>query len=194
MTKVVCRALIEVMGKPKEHVENSLKGYLEKFQKDENYKLENLELAEGKKQDNTDLWVAFAELDFSTEKIDNIVSFCFDYMPSIIEIVEPKSLTLNDREFSHVLNDLQARLHQVDMIAKQLNMRNQILQKNMAGLLRNYLLVLLGKSDLNLNQLSKLTGVEKEKLGDYLDRLIDEGKVDLNGELYSIKQASGEIA
>ena len=194
MSKVVCRALVEIMGKPKEHVESSLKGYLDKLQKDDNYAIINLEFLEGKKQEENDLWVAFAEIEFSTEKVDNIVSFCFDYMPSVIEIVEPKSIILKDSEFSHVLNDLQARLHQVDMIAKQLNMRNQILQKNMAGLLRNYLLVLLGKSDLNLEQLSKLTGVTKEKLGDYLDKLIDEGKVDLTGEIYVIKKSSGEIA
>ena len=51
-------------------------------------------------------------------------------------------------------------------------------------LMKNYISVLLARKPLTSEQLSGLTGVEKDKLEDYLDVLIDEGKVDLKGDEY----------
>ena len=65
-----------------------------------------------------------------------------------------------------------------------MKMKNDLTSRNMAGLLRNYILVLLSKNKLTLTQLSSFTGVAEDKLGDYLDKLIDDKKVDLDGELY----------
>ncbi len=187
MTQITCQTVIEILGKPKEHIEKTLRRYIEKIKSDEKYDVKSVELAEVKKQEEGGLWACFAEIKFSTNKVENLVSFCFDYMPSIIEVIEPKELHFSEVEVSHFLNDLQAKLHQVDMVAKQLNLRNKTLQKNLAGLLKNYLLILLDKNSLTLDQLSKFTGVGKDQLGDYLDCLIDDGKVDLEGEIYHSK-------
>ena len=188
MEKIHCRALIEVLGKPKEHVENALRGYLEKLKGDERYKVSSLELVEAKKQEDAELWAAFAELEFSIEKIEHLSLFCFEYMPSSIDVVSPKELTFKEREFSHFLSDLQSRLHQVDLVAKQVNMQNQKLEKNMSILMKNHLIVLLSQKRLTLTQLSQLSGAPEETLGDYLDHLIDKGKIDLDGEHYYIKK------
>ena len=64
-------------------------------------------MAEVKKQEGEELWACFAEIKFSTNKVENLVSFCFDYMPSIIEVIEPKELLFSEVEVSHFLNDLQ---------------------------------------------------------------------------------------
>jgi len=53
--------------------------------------------------------------------------------------------------------------------------------------LNNYILVLLSKGNLTSEQLSGLTGVNKDKLEDYLDKLIDAGKVDLKEGIYFAK-------
>ncbi len=188
MEKTICfRAVLEVIGKPKEHVEAALKGYLEKLKQDTQYKVVLDELAEIKKQDNEELWAIFAEVEIWTERLENISHFCFNYMPSLIEILEPAHLTIKDAELSEFLNDLQAKLHQVDMVAKQVKLENDILKKNMAGLVKNYLTILLGKKALTALQLSTLTGINQDTLEDYLDILIDEGKVDLDGDAYSLK-------
>ena len=188
MDKIHFRAVIEVLGKPKEHVETAIKNYLEKMKSDELFEVTNEEIAELKKQDQEELWAAFAELDIKTERIDHIIKFCFEYMPSMIEIIEPKEFQLSDVNISKFLNDLQARLHHVDMLAKHTKMENDHLKRNAGSLLKNYIQVLLSKSNLTGDQLSKLTGIEKSRLEDFLDQLIDEGKIDLKEDIYFIKQ------
>ena len=178
------RAVLEVIGKPKEHVEKAIRGYLGTLKQDKKYQLVQEDLAEVKKQDNAELWSTFAELELKTSKIEFLTAFCFEYMPSIIEVIEPQQFTFSDGDLSQFLNDLQAKLHQVDMVAKEVKIEREILQQNMTALLKNYILVLLSKNQLTSEQLSKLTGVDKEKLEDYLDLMIDEGKIDLKGNLY----------
>ena len=58
-------------------------------------------------------------------------------------------------------------------------MENQILRQTTSALLSNYIAVLLRQNNLTSEQLSKLTGVKLELLEDFLDKLIDEGKIDL---------------
>ncbi|MFH1396131.1 MAG: hypothetical protein ABIG93_01910 [archaeon] len=189
MSNIVCRAVIEVLGKPKEHVESSLQKYLEKLEADEKYTIKTKDVAEIKKQDGEqELWTIFAEIEFESKKVEDVISFCFDYMPSIIEVLEPSELKYKAEEVSNFLNDMQAKLFQVDMVAKQLTMQNSHLQKNMAGLMKNFLLVLLGKNKLTLKQLVAFTGVPEKSLGDYLDKLIDTEKIELDGEHYYLKQ------
>jgi len=179
---------MEVMGKPKDHVEFSMKKYLQNLKEDKNYEVVTEDLAELKKQDDSELWMIFAELEINTEKVDDLVNFCFDYMPSLIEIIEPRELSLDALEVSNFLNDLQAKLHSVDMVAKQLKTENDILKHNTGSLLKNYITVLLGQQNLTSEQLSSLTGVNKDKLEDYLDSLIDEGRIDLKDEIYVLKK------
>lgn len=188
--KILFRALIEVLGKPKEHVEKSLKGYVEKLKQDKKYQVISEDYAETKKRDKEELWATFAELEIKATDIDDLIGFCFDYMPSSIEVIEPNELGLSNVNISHFLSNLQARLHQVDMVAKQVKLENDHLRKTASALLKNYLQVLLAKNNLTSDQLSKLTGVNKDKLEDFLDKLIDEGKIELKGGIYKIKGSS----
>ena len=177
--------MIEILGKPKEHVEKSMKDYLQKIKEDQRYKVLREEFAELKKQDD-DLWATFTELEMELNEAQDMTSFCFDYMPSVIEIISPANLVISEKDLSDLFNDLQARLHQVDMIAKQLKMENDGLKLNMGRMLKNYLVVVLGRGDFDLEQLSKYTGVSEDKLGDYLDKMIDEGLVLMEKGIYSL--------
>ena len=186
---ILFRAVVEVLGRPQEHVESTLKQYLDNLKKDARYKVMQVDIAKLKKQDDQELWMTFAEVEVKTEKLDHLTSFSFDYMPSLIEILEPAELALKDAEVSSFLNDLQAKLHEVDMVAKQLRLENDFLKKNTRNLLRNYLTILLRKGGgMTSTQLSTLTGVEQDKLEDYLDSLIDQGQVDLKKGVYFMKE------
>ena len=184
MAAIEFRAVVEVLGKPQEHVEKMMKSIVEKLQQDERFTVKQAETHDCIAQENTDLFATFTEVELATEELDNMIGFCFDFMPSSIEINQPSTLEIPNGSLSQFFNDLQAKLHQVDMIAKQMKMERDLLSKNTAGLLRNYLLVLLTNNKLTIEQLSKYTGVEQDKLADYLDKLIDSGSVDLEGELY----------
>ena len=182
------RAVVEVLGKPKEHVEKSIKEYLEKLKKNERYEVLTEKFAEIKEQEKEEMWSTFAEIDVKTEKIQDLVSFCFSYMPSMIEILEPNKLIFSETEVSEFLNDMQSKLHQVDMVAKQVKVQNDFLMRNMNGLMKNYITTLLSKGNFDGEQLSKFTGVSRDRLEDFLDQLIDEGKIDLKEGIYYLKK------
>ncbi|MBI2669357.1 hypothetical protein HYX14_05955 [Candidatus Woesearchaeota archaeon] len=183
---ILFRAVIEVLGKPKEHVEQALQGYLEKLKQDAHYQLMHTDRAEIQKQEKQDLWAIFAEVEVRTDKIEYIIDFCFEYMPSSVEVIEPTQFSLSDTQVTDFLNDLQAKLHTVDMIAKQVKLEDDIFKKNLASLLHNYVRVLLAKGPLTSEQLSKLTGVSKDQLEDFMDQLIDKGVIDLKKGVYSL--------
>ncbi|MBU1623209.1 MAG: hypothetical protein KJ597_06555 [Nanoarchaeota archaeon] len=185
--EIVFRVVLEVVGKPQEHVEKSIKEYISNIKKDKDYQIISEEFAEIKKHDEEGLWATFAELEIKTDKIQNIVGFCFNYMPSIVEVLEPAKMPFTSGDFSNFLNDLQARLHQIDLVAKQLRAENVFMKKNMGGLLKNYVTVLLSKGELTSPQLSGLTGLTKDKLEDFLDQMIDKGEIDLKEGKYSLK-------
>jgi len=191
MTKILFRVILEVLGKPQTHVEEALKGYLKQIQEDARYKVATQEVAPTRQQEGQEMWTTFAELEIETKDIKNIVNFCFDYMPSLVEIIEPEELTLTDVQATEFFSDLQGKLHHVDMVAKQTKLENDHLQRNMSLLLKNYILVLLTQNNLTSEQLAKLTGVNKDKIEDFLDKLIDEKKVDLKEGMYFIIRENG---
>lgn len=191
--KVLFRAVVEVLGKPKEHVDSSLKGYLQKLKENSHYQVVKEELAELKKHEESELWMAFAELEIRTSGVAEIIDFCFDYMPSLIEIIEPEELQLDSLAVSSFLNDMQAKLHGVDMLAKQMKMENQLTNQSLAKLLFNFIVILLRDHNLSSEQLGKLTGMNIDVLEDYLDKMIDEGKVDLKEGIYFLKEKEAEL-
>ena len=130
--EIIFRAVIEVLGKPEKHVEESLQGYVKQLKENDRYDVQAAEFAEVKKQDEQELWAGFSEVEVKVKKMEDITAFCFDFMPSLIEMISPKELKIGDSEISQFLNDLQAKLHQIDMVAKQVKMENEILHKNMA--------------------------------------------------------------
>ena len=125
---IQCRVLLEMIGKPKEHIEKSIKEVIENIKKDEEMIVVDEKIAEIKKKDMEgkedglikDMWATFAEMDILFKDLTKITYFSFEYMPSSIEISEPQELKMRAIELSEFFNDLQARLHEVNMIAKQL--------------------------------------------------------------------------
>jgi len=188
MVTIVFRAVLELLGKPQEHIEASMKEYIQKLKQDKRFKVQHEEYADVKKQEEQDLWATFAELEVKTEELQNLTIFCLDYMPSLIEIIEPGQLIITDIQFSEFLNDLQTKLHQIDILAKHVKIENDHLKRNLGGLLNNYIQVLLKHNNLSAVQLSQLTGASQDQLEDYLDQMMDAGKIDLKEGIYFLKE------
>ena len=179
-----CRTIIEVLGKPKEHVENSIKEYIEHIKQDSELVILSEEYSELKEQGN--LWSQFVELDLVVKGTQKLISFCFEYMPSSIEVAKPENLGMTNREISSFLNDLQARLHNVDMVVKQLKAENDFLRLNMNAVIHNAILICLKVSKLSLEQLSHITGLDKKELEIFIDKLLKDNKIKKENEIYSL--------
>ncbi len=186
------RAIIEVLGKPKEYVEKAIREYLEKIRQDKNFSVVLADVADTQPQEDG-LFVTFAELELKMKNMPVLMGFCFDYMPSVIEILEPEKLVLADTDLTKFINDLQARLHQVDMVAKQAVTESGFLKKNLHNLMKNYVTVILANAGaLTSEQLSKLTGMAKDSLEDFLDTLVDEKVIKMEGETYLLAEQEQE--
>ena len=179
-----CRTIIEVLGKPKEHVEDALKQYIEHIKEDHELVVLNEDYSEAKEQEK--LWSKFVELDLVIKGTKKLVSFCFGYMPSSLEILKPEHLILSNAELSSFLNDLQARLHNVDMIVKKQKSENDFLRHNMHAIIHNTILICLKVAKLSLEQLSKVTGVEQKELEIFVEKLLKENKIKKEDELYTL--------
>ncbi len=179
-----CRTIVEVLGKPKEHVENSIKEYIEHIKEDSELVVLKEEYSEIKEQGK--LWSKFVELELVIKGTAKLISFCFEYMPSSIEVLKPEQLTMTNHELSSFLNDLQARLHNVDMIVKSQNAENEILKKSMNAMMHNMILICLKISNLTLEQLSQVTGIDKKQLEQFVEKLLKENKIKKENDLYSL--------
>ncbi|MEK6983078.1 MAG: hypothetical protein AABX33_00760 [Nanoarchaeota archaeon] len=181
-THIRCRTIIEVLGKPMEYVKDSIKRYIEHIKEDSELVVLNEDYSEIKEQGK--LWSGFVELELVIKGTAKLVSFCFEYMPSSIEVIKPSQLVMSNPELSNFLNDLQARLHNVDMIVKQQKAENDFLRHNMNAILHNAILICLKISKLSMEQLSQITGVEKKELEIFVEKLLKENKIKKEDELY----------
>ena len=183
-THVRCRTIIEILGKPKEHVEKTLEMYTDKIRQDPDLIILNVSLSDAEEKDK--LWAAFAEIELVVKGIEKLIGFCFDYMPSSIEILKPEEFAMKAATIQDFVNDLQARLHAVDMMVKKQKNENDFLRKNMNIAVRNVILVSLAKSRLDKEHLSKITGIKDEELEIFLKKLIGEKKIKEENNIYSL--------
>jgi len=181
---VRCRTIIEVLGKPKEHVEKAIRDYIEHIKEDSELVILNEDYSEAKEQGH--LWSKFVELDLVIKGTSKLIGFCFEYMPSSIEVVKPEHLIMTNPELSNFLNDLQARLHNVDMIVKQQKAENDFLKLNMNAIIHNAIMICFKVSKLNIEQLSRITGVDKKEIEIFVEKLLKENKIKKEDELYSL--------
>jgi len=179
-----CRTIIEVLGKPKEHVEKSMKDYIEHIKQDSELVILNEEYSEIREQGK--LWSQFVELELVVKGTQKLIGFCFEYMPSSIDVIKPENLSMTSAEISSFVNDLQARLHSVDMVVKKLKGENDFLKLNMNAIVHNAILICLKVSKLNLDQLSKVTGVDSKELEIFLEKLLKENKIKKEEDLYTL--------
>lgn len=179
-----CRIILEMLGKPKEHIEDTLKSYVQKIKEDDNLLILNETFAEP--NEKGDLWTIFVELEMVIKSIPELIGFCFDYMPSSVEILKPQELTLKNREVSAFINDLQAKLHTVDMVVKKLRAENDFLKRNMNKSFENSITILLKLRGMDIKEISRLTGIQEKDLLNFLNKLVEEKKIKKEDELYSL--------
>ncbi len=123
--KIRAIMIVEVMGRPAEHVKDSLKTHLEQLKETKDAVIISESISDSKKIDDKDLYTCFAEIELEVKSLNKLSELVFDYMPSSIEIIRPDKVSLDIVEATNFLNDLAGRLHKYDEIAKVANIRMQ---------------------------------------------------------------------
>lgn len=178
------RLIVEMLGKPKEHLDQTMKQYIEKLRDDKDIIIVKEEYSEP--EDKEGMFAEFVELEMLFRSIEILTFFCFDYMPSSVEIIAPEKVSYVTRDVMAFLNDLQARLHTIDMKLKTMLQENENLTRNAYTLLRNLVLLSVRQGEKTSEELSKITGLKPEDLTKFLEMFEkEENKIKKEGDKYS---------
>ncbi len=159
---------------------------MEKLKKEsKDYEIIKAEFEEAKEQGK--FFSVFTELDIWFNKPADIVNFCFDSMPSSVDILRPDDLKFASKEFSDLLNDLQAQIHEIDAIVKKVKTENKLLDKNSTAVFRNFIAYILKEGEKDLEELGKHMGVVGKELKPFVDKLIEQEVVEEKEGKYHLK-------
>lgn len=120
-TPIKARLIVEIVGKPKEHVDNTILLLGEKFAEGrKEVKILNKKVREPIQLENSSFFSAFIEFEIEVKTLAVLVELIFDYLPSSVEIIEPTEITETNFNLNEILNDLAAKLHAYDLEVKKL--------------------------------------------------------------------------
>ncbi len=125
--KILLRAVIEIAGFPKEHIEQTMGKLMENIK--ENYNVHKFDVFEANQI--KEVWSTFAEAEIYFDTVDKVIGFCIDYLPSSVEILEPLNVNIESFKFADILNDLIGKLHQYETVIRNFRASNIKLKKEL---------------------------------------------------------------
>lgn len=147
--KIRALFIFEIMGKPPEHIVETLEKLIDQLSKNKGLEIKNKTIhkpkeierqdesggrKEGKDQiqqpEKTSFFTTFAEVEVETEEIRLILAITLNMLPAHVEILKPENFHLKNTELSSLLTELTVKIHKYDEIAKSILIeRNTILNK-----------------------------------------------------------------
>lgn len=182
---LLTKVIVEILGAPKEHVEKTLKAVIEKIKEEEPLNVLSGKVFKAKPQGR--FFSMFTEMEILFNDFAHLADFCFNYLPSSVEIVEPEEFKTKSVNITNVLNDLLAKLHNADMVLKNSQAKNLILERNSLNLLKNIVVLSLRDGKKSLDELSKATGVAVNALEPFLNNYLKENVIKKLGKEYSLR-------
>jgi hypothetical protein len=134
--KIITAMILEVMGRPKEHLPEVLRDIIAKMDSEKGIKVVSNEIHEPVEiKDKKDLFTTFAEIEVHADDIFSLAVLMFKFMPSHIEIINPEVLALTNNKWNQILNELATRLHQYDEVVRILQVEKAVLEQQIRRLL-----------------------------------------------------------
>ena len=132
MEKLRASIIIEILGRPPEHVKEALNTLITKLGTEKGVKLLDKTYHEPiPVESSKDLFTAFAEVMLELDNLTDFFSVIFAYMPSNIDFIQPEKLVLTNIELNELANKITARLHEYDAITKNSLVEREIIAKKL---------------------------------------------------------------
>jgi len=132
MEKVRGRFIVEMLGRPQEVLSKALVDLIKEMKKDGRV-IENEKYSQPKKVGKI-IYSAFVEFEIVCRDLADFIGAVIDYVPMTVEIVEPEKMTCSMIDMQEVLNDLTARLYELDKQVKMSQAGATILQRKLGEL------------------------------------------------------------
>lgn len=131
MDKIKATLVLEILGKPAEHIKSALVSLIEKLGAEQGVAVIEKTIHEPSLvKDSKEIFTAFAEVSVEFNALENYFGILFAYMPSHVEITSPLNFSISNTDFNELGNKLLARLHDYDAITKKfVYERNFLLNK-----------------------------------------------------------------
>jgi hypothetical protein len=131
MAKIQAEMILEILGRPAEHIKVALTALVEKLGSEKGVKVISKTIHEPSPiKDSKDLHTTFAEVSVEFDTFANYFGVIFSYMPAHLEIISPTNVELSNLEMNDLGNKLISRLHEYDAIAKTIiNEREFLVEK-----------------------------------------------------------------
>ncbi len=185
---ITARLIIELMAPKPEVTTKALQDYVKSIENPEKapeIRLLSYNVAEPKKQDGG-TYTNFVEMDLKFASLASLIGYCFDALPSSIEIIEPDTFKLEGAALTGLLNDLQARLHKVNFELANLNGNYKALETNSVRILKNFIRHILKGGPLPSAEIQKATGLTEESLKGLIKAYIKPGFIEQKDGKYHL--------
>jgi hypothetical protein len=177
--------IFEIAGKPKKHIEDTLKAYIENIKQDEQIQVITEEYEDAEELEEG-VFSTVAEIEMLLPTIEKLNWLCINFSPASVEILEPEKKTVSQKEIGEWMNDLLSRLHEIGMVQKNLKGQYDILVRNFNAMTRNAIILSLKETN-ELDAIAKKIGMPKEHTEKFLEALIKEEKVKKDKNKYFLK-------
>ena len=133
--KITAMMVLDVIGKPPEHLIESLEQIIKEVDKEKGITVKSKNIKEPKPmEEQKGFFTTFAEVEVEVEEILQLAILMFKYMPAHLEVISPEILALTNNGWNDVLNEIIRRLHGYDEIARVMQMEKQMLLRKIQEL------------------------------------------------------------
>lgn len=108
-----------------------MKNLVQKIKEDKEITILESKIAPVKKI--KEMFSTFADLKLTFNSLNRLTSFCYDFMPSSIEIIDPHEFKADITELNNWLNDILAILHKYNAALINSIAENSQLKKRLEG-------------------------------------------------------------
>lgn len=183
---IKAKVIIELVGNPKAHIEKTMTLLIKTLKQNKGISIVSEETAPA--EDVGDgMFSTFSELQILFKSMQEMSWLAINFAPASIEVLEPGKLTLKERDITNFMNDLLSQVHQMNTKNLETTSMNKGLMRSINALLRNAILLGLGRESMTPESISKRIGVQGKEIEAVLDAMIKEGKLEKEGDKYRRK-------
>ncbi|MBW2990280.1 hypothetical protein KY348_01095 [Candidatus Woesearchaeota archaeon] len=178
----------ELIGSPKEHIEKTIKEFIDNIKKDSQISVLSEEIGKAEKTEGN-LWGVYADTEMLVDNLEKFTWLCVNFMPASIEILAPKELKFKEKELTNWLNDLLAKLHEISHTVRQANIHKEAVTKGMNALIQNVVLFA-SEHYHTTKEIGQKVGIPAKELEPFFNALVKNKKLEKKGEKYFRKGVS----
>ena len=127
MSRIRVLFIFEIMGRPPEHIVESLNKLVDQLGEQKGVEIVRKEFREAKRveEENSDMYTSFAEVELYADDFNLISLIVLNMLPAHVEILEPAEYVFKNFELSTLLTDITVKVHKYDEMAKVMIMEHQ---------------------------------------------------------------------